>query len=132
MKNMYYPTVARIQEINLLVLSFIKVKKADEPKLLSASKLYDVLSACEETEGDVHDKAIILLKGIIQKHPFASGNRRTAFMVMKEFILKNGKDFKIKTDIGESKVLQGVRENYYTDAELKEWIQHGQIRHFKR
>ena len=51
---------------------------------------------------------------------------------MKEFILKNGKDFKIKTDIGESKVLQGVRENYYTDAELKEWIQHGQIRHFKR
>ena len=129
---MYYPTVARIQEINLLVLSFIKVKKADEPKLLSASKLYDVLSACEETEGDVHDKAIILLKGIIQKHPFASGNRRTAFMVMKEFILKNGKDFKIKTDIGESKVLQGVRENYYTDAELKEWIQHGQIRHFKR
>ena len=129
---MYYPTVARIQEINLLVLSFIKVKKADEPKLLSASKLYDVLSACEETEGDVHDKSIILLKGIIQKHPFASGNRRTAFMVMKEFILKNGKDFKIKTDIGESKVLQGVRENYYTDAELKEWIQHGQIRHFKR
>src|SRR3989344_9197023 len=132
MKSTYYPTIERVQEINLLVLSLVMVKKADEPKLLSASKLHEVISQCEELEGDVYDKAVILLKGIIQKHPFASGNRRTSFAVTKEFVLKNGEGFKIKYDREEAREMQGIRENYYTNEELKEWIKNGKIKSFKR
>ncbi len=132
MTPIYHLTEERIKEINLLVLSLIKVKKADQPKLLSSSKLYEIISECNEFPGDIFDKAVILLKGIIQKHPFASGNRRTAFAVTKEFVLKNGKDFNITSDISESRVLQGIRESYYKDEEIKEWIRYGKIREFKR
>ena len=30
------------------------------------------------------------------------------------------------------KVLQGVRESYYSDKEIKDWLMGGEIREFKR
>ena len=86
---MIYPTTEKIIEYNLLALELIKVRKADKAEVLSKSKITEVISECEDTKGDVYDKAIILLKGFIQKHPFASGNRRTAFIATKDFILIN-------------------------------------------
>jgi prophage maintenance system killer protein len=80
----------------------------------------------------VYDRALVLLKGLIQKHPFSSGNRRTAFIVTKDFILSNNERFKIKDDPKHARVMQGIREQYYSDEEIKEWIQHGKIREFKR
>ena len=72
------------------------------------------------------------MKGIIQKHPFASGNRRTAFIVAKEFLLDNRAHFKIMDDPSYARVMQGIRENFYTNEELKEWIKNGKIREFNR
>ena len=57
--------------------------------MLSKPKLVEIVEKCENTLADVYDKAIILLTGIIRKHPFASGNRRTAFLVMIDFLLDN-------------------------------------------
>jgi prophage maintenance system killer protein len=73
-----------------------------------------------------------LLKGIVQKHPFASGNRRTAFIVTKDFLLHNHASFLIKDDPENAKVMQGVRENYYSHEELKEWLKNGKIKEFRR
>lgn len=87
---------------------------------------------CEEYEGDIFDKAVILLKGLIQKHPFASGNRRTAFIVTKYFLQINNKKFGIKDQEKQARVMQGIRERYYSDNEIKEWIKNGKIREFKR
>ncbi len=127
-----YPTAERLIEYNFLALQFIKVKKADQAKVLSHAKMRDVIESCIAHDGDVYDKAIVLLKGIVQKHPFASGNRRTAFIALKEFILANHLLFGIKDDPSHARVMQGVRENYYTNDELKEWIKNGKIRAFKR
>ena len=85
MKRIIYPTLEKIIEYNLLVLSIIKVKKADKPEVLSRNKIEEALEECQNLEGGIYDKASILLKGLIQKHPFASGNRRTAFIVVKIF-----------------------------------------------
>ncbi|MBI4739846.1 type II toxin-antitoxin system death-on-curing family toxin [Candidatus Woesearchaeota archaeon] len=132
MTDIIYPTPERIVEYNVLVLEIVKVKKADNPKVLSTSKLREAIAECEDNPGDVYDKAAVLMKGLVQKHPFASGNRRTAFVATKEFILKNNAKFAISDDPDSAKVMQGLRENYYSHEELKEWIQHGKIRGFKR
>jgi len=132
MVNMIYPTTEKIIEYNLLALELIKVRKADKAEVLSKSKISEVICECEETEGDVYDKAIILLKGLIQKHPFASGNRRTAFIATKDFILINNYKFGVKDDPSSAKVMQGIRENHYSLEEIKEWLKHGKIRTFAR
>lgn len=73
-----------------------------------------------------------MLKQLIQKHPFASGNRRTAFIVIKDFLVSNGFKFGVKDDPRYARVMQGIRENFYSDSEIKEWLKNGKIRKFER
>ncbi len=131
-KEIQYPAEDKIIEYNVLALTIIKVKKADRPAVLSIERLSLIIKNCKELEGDAYDKAVCLLKGIIQLHPFASGNRRTAFIVTKEFLKENGSKFNIEDEPKQAKVMLGIRENYYTDEEIKEWIKHGKINPFKR
>ena len=131
-ENINYQTAEKIIEFNVLALIIIKAKKADSAEVLSKSKILMLLDECETKEGDIYDKALVLLKGIIQKHPFASGNRRTAFIVTKEFLIINQKEFNIEDDPIQARAMQGIRENYYTNNEIKEWIKNGKIREFKR
>ena len=132
MKEVYYPSIERICEYNSLSLAITKSKKADKSLLVSKQKLSEVLELCKKSNGDSYDKSIILLSGIIQKHPFASGNRRTAFVIMKDFLLTNNAKIGINGDPSFARILQGVRENYYSNDELKEWIKHGKIKAFQR
>ncbi len=116
----------------MLSLSILKAKKADKAEVLSRVKLQEAIDACRKRESDIYGKAAVLLKELVQKHPFASGNRRTSFVVAKEFVLSNGGKFNIKDDPSHANVMKGVRERYYTDDELAEWIKNGKIREFKR
>ncbi len=99
------PSPEKIIEFNLLALELIKVKKADRPKVLSKAKIMQVLEDCAQTEGDVYEKAAVLLKGLVQKHPFASGNRRTAFIAMKYFLETNGAKIAVQDEPINAKVM---------------------------
>ena len=127
-----YPSPERIVEYNFLALELIKVKKADAPKVLSMAKIREALQDCQTVEGDLYHKAMVLLKGLVQKHPFASGNRRTAFIATKEFVFMNKGHFGIENNPISGRIMLGVREHYYKDEEIKEWIHHGKIREFNR
>ena len=127
-----YPTAEKIVEYNLLVLTVVPGKKKDRPRLASRAKLDDVLVRCRVAGGDVYDKATVLLCGLIQEHPFESGNRRTAVIATKAFLIENKAFFSPRDDSDQSKVLVGVRERYYTNDEIKEWLQYGKIRRFIR
>jgi len=127
-----YPSVDKIVEFNLLALSVIKVKKSDSAYVLSRAKLEAVVDACKSHKGDVFDKAVVVLKGLTQAHAFASGNRRTAFIATKFFLVMNNQRFGVGDNPENARVLLGVRENYYSDEEIKEWIKNGKIRKFKR
>ncbi|MBI2131106.1 type II toxin-antitoxin system death-on-curing family toxin [Candidatus Woesearchaeota archaeon] len=131
-KAIAYPTLEKITEFNILALNILKVKKADKSQVLSMAKITDAIEKCRNYEGDIYDKAVILLKGIVQNHPFASGNRRTALIAVKDFVINNNQKFEIKDDPKYAKVMQGVREDYYTHEEIKEWMKNGEIREFKR
>ena len=130
--KLIYPNIDDLIKYNYLVLEVIKVKKADKSQILSYSKIFEIIKECEETNRDIYDKSVILLKGIIQKHPFASGNRRTAFLSTRNFIKFNNHTFNINDSHDNTIIMLGIRENYYTNEEIKEWIKNGKIRTFKR
>jgi death-on-curing family protein len=132
MRKIVYPTAELVVAINDLALTFVRAKKSDKHEVLSTTKIIKILEECELSVEDVYYKAVILLKGIIQQHPFASGNRRTAFMLMLLFLQNNNCKCAISDMPENAKVLQGIRERYYTDDELKEWIKNGKIRTFIR
>ena len=115
--------------INKRILADVKIKKADSFKVLSHLKIMKLLENVENTEGNIYDKAVVLLKGMVQEHPFASGNRRTAMLATITFLQLNNAEVKIKE---KAKVLQGVREDYYSNDKLKEWLMGGDIHEFKR
>ncbi len=127
-----YPSAEKIIEYNVLALAIIHVKKADQPKVLSKSKIVAAIKECENAEGDLFDKAVVLLKGIVQEHPFASGNRRTAFITTRYFLEANKAKLGLEDKAENARVLLGIRENYYSDEEITEWIKNGKIREFKR
>lgn len=131
-KEPVYLTVERIIEYNILAIKIIQVKKSDKAEVLSRSRLMEIVEGCKEENGDIYDKAVVLLKGLVKKHPFASGNRRTAVISVKDFLLLNEETFGIKDDPDQARVLVGVRENFYKDEELKEWLKNGKIRKFER
>lgn len=91
-----YPSPEKIAEFNLLALSVIKAKKSDAPKVLSHAKLVAAIKACETFEGDLFDKTAVLLAKLVQAHAFASGNRRTAFIATKYFLILNNQKMGIE------------------------------------
>ena len=127
-----YPTENKIIEYNKFILQEIKVRKADQPKVLSREKLKEAINECKKKKGELYDKAASLLKSLIQKHPFASGNRRTAIASVEMFLEDNKLKLRIKNTKEQAEVLQGVRENFYTHKEIKDWLKNGKIREFKR
>lgn len=132
MKKIKYPSVNEVIKFNTLVLNLIKVKKADQPKILSISKITKTIYSTEDFEGDLYDKAANLMQMLVRSHAFASGNRRTAFITTKQFVLENSGKFKIPDDSSNAKAMIGIREGYYSLKEIKEWIKNGKIREFKR
>ena len=132
MGKIQYPTPSEIIELNKILLKEIKVKKADKPELLSYKALTKCIEACQSLEGDMYDKATCLLKNLVQKHPFASGNRRTAFAATERFLSNNGAKLNITDAKFHVQTFKGIREGYYSDEEIKNWLKTGEIREFKR
>lgn len=126
-----YPTADEIIEINMHILRQIKEKKADKHGLVDSGKgrIEGVLGEVISSNGDIYDKAVILLRELVKKHPFLSGSRRTAFIVAENFLKINGEEPSIHHD---EKILQGVREGFYSSNEIKSWLKGGDIREFKR
>ncbi len=131
-QQIIYPTPEKIIEHNVLMLNLIKAKKADKPGVLSYARIVNVINRCKKLDSDIYDKAVSLMKGLIREHAFESGNRRTAFIATKEFVTANSGRFKIMANPAYARAMQGIREGYYADKEVKEWIKNGKIREFKR
>lgn len=127
--NIKYPSVDGLIALNKQLLAEIKTKKADTFQLLSRQRLQAVMKKVENEGVDIYDKAAILLMELVQQHPFASGNRRTALTATLTFLQINGQDIEAEYD---PQVLQGIRERFYTTDEIKAWLRGHEIRKFKR
>ena len=72
-----------------------------------------VVNQCKKVKGDIYNKAVCLIKELIQEHCFASGNGRMVFIATKEFTKSNSGRCRIEDGSKYARVMQGVRENYY-------------------
>ena len=132
MMRWIYLDVERIIEYNALALEKLKVKKADRPEVMSRQKLVSAVDVCKSVNGSVYDKAAAFLIALIQAHAFASGNRRTAFLATKDFLLENNGKLAVQDDAKDARVLQGIREGFYSRDDIKLWLSTGKIHEFKR
>ncbi len=132
MAEFIYPTVEEIQYNNTIAIEMFRRSKRDQAKTISISFIEKALDTTKIAPGDVYDKAAKLLIELTRIHAFESGNKRTSFLTTKKFVLKNEKKFNIPDAVNNVKIMIGIRENYYTQKEIKEWIKHGKIKTFKR
>lgn len=116
-------------EINKIALTSIKVRRADRHKVISKERLSFIIESVRKHDGDLYDKATKLLKEIVKAHCFESGNRRTAILATEAFLKANGEELRIEFN---AKILIGIREGFYTDFEIKEWLHGNAVREFKR
>lgn len=132
MGEIKYLNLNVIEQLNKIAIKLFKQKKGDSHEFVSASKILKVMKECEDIEGDIYDKAIVLFKGIVKSHSFASGNRRTAILALLVFCELNKHKVYIPNNPSNSRVLIGIREDYYSNEEIKNWIKNGKIKEFKR
>lgn len=121
-----------IIELNKISLENIKAKKADKHETLNYRKLREIMEESKNIQGDVYDEAVYLLRSILQNHPFASGNRRTALVAATMLLHKNNEKNNIRNYEKQNRVLQGIRENYYSNEEIRKWLMEGEIHEFER
>jgi len=132
MIGIMYPTVEEIQYNNTIAIEMFRKSKQDRAKTISLSYIQKAIDKVKMNPGDIYDKAALLLYELTRVHAFESGNKRTAFLTTKKFVLKNGGKFNIPDTINNVKVMIGIRENYYSQNEIKEWIMNGKIKKFER
>jgi len=132
MVEINYPTVEEIQYNNTIAIEMFRRSKHDQAKTISVAYIQKIISTIKLEPGDIYDKAATLLFELTRMHAFESGNKRTAFLTTKKFVITNGEGFNIPDIENNVKIMIGIRENYYTQKEIKEWIKYGKIKKFKR
>ena len=131
-KIIYYLSAEHIIELNKLAITLFIQKRADKHEIFSYSKILKVVDLCKETKGDVYDKATALLKSLVKNHAFASANRRTAVLAIFVFCKVNKHNIYIPNNPTNSRILIGIREDFYEDKEIKNWLKNGKIRTAKQ
>jgi death-on-curing family protein len=129
MARIIYPSADELVETNERMLMQIQAKRADHHGVLSRKKLEDAIEKTRSEEGDLYDKAAVLLTKLVRGHAFASGVRRTAYAATISFLRINGERPRVSHD---PKILTGVRERFYTKDEVKSWLKGDAIRPFSR
>ncbi len=128
-----YPSVDAIITLNKEAITRIRVKKADRHKVLSRGRIELVLAQTISCDGDIFDKAVTLLKGLTEMpHSFDSANRRTAYLAASSFLQANGEKCLMSEDARIARVLLGIREHFYSDSEIKNWLKGHAVRQFER
>ena len=117
-----YPKVEDIIKANKKVLEVHKATKADSHKLLSSRySIQKVINKAKRIKGDIYAKARILLVGINRGHFFASGNKRTAYFVVNNFLYQN-KEYSLSEKKEKRRFMLKVRSGNARDGEIEKWL----------
>ena len=125
-----YPSASALISLNNVILQEVNVSRHDLHLVWRPEGIQEAIEKSRSQSGDIYDKAAMLLVELQGRHPFKSGNKRTAFAAASIFLMENGKATSMKGDI--SKTMQGIREGFYSHEEIKEWIKGNGIREFNR
>lgn len=122
MSRIKYPIVEEIIATNKRVLEVHRAKKADKHELLGTKhQIQEIIDKAKIKKGDIYIKSAVLLKELTISHLFASGNRRTAYLVTNDFVYKNKKRDIEKTE-KEVEIFKKIRYRDISEEELAKWI----------
>ena len=125
MAELIYPSKESVKNVNKMV-NLMSNMKADTHKLLRDDGFIEIiLRKAKQKDGDIYDKAAVLLKELVTTHGFASGNKRTGFVVTTYFIKKNGGKPRFSDFDKIEKVLRNIR--LYNIEEIANWLRKGEI-----
>ena len=104
-----YPSVEEIQLNNTVAIEMFRRSKKDQAKTISVGYLQKVIDMVIQNNGDLYDKAAQLLIELTRIHAFESGNKRTAFLSCKRFVLNNNRKFNIPDETKNANIMIGIR-----------------------
>jgi death on curing protein len=71
---------------------------------------------------DVAALGVVLFLGLARNHPFAQGNKRTAFAAMVAFLAGNGYRLELHDSVANADRLVAALENQVSDTDLVETV----------
>jgi len=122
-----YPDENQVIKMNKEVLEYTRGHRVEIHRVRNPEGISQTLKRAQEIQGDLYDKAVELLVGLIKTHPFESGNRRTAFLVTSVFLKLNGEE---PPDLSDEKILTWIRRGLYSREEIKKWLMGYGIKEF--
>ncbi|MBI2675898.1 MAG: Fic family protein [Candidatus Aenigmarchaeota archaeon] len=124
-KDFIYPSKESIIFVNEII-NIMSARKADKHELLASDTFIDdIIYRVKNAQGDVYDKAAVLLHSIIRSHGFASGNKRTGFIVTTHFLLQNHGRIRFRNFNKVEKVIRRLRALETED--IAAWLRTGDI-----
>lgn len=72
----------------------------------------------------LHEKAAVYCARIVTYHPLPDGNKRTAYDVMREFLDRNGAEFRHPPDglVGTARTIEDVASGVLDERGLAAWL----------
>jgi len=120
----WYPSVEDIIDANITVLD-ISVNKHPHKLLVAPQAIQSVIDRVIEVEKKgLMCQAAYLMKGLVNLHAFAGGNHRTAYLVAKMFLRRNGK--RLTVDRLDTAYLFISQIETKTVEQVQDWIEHGE------
>lgn len=96
---MEFPTVQGVIELHADILA----RTEGTPGILNRESIHSAIDRCQwgpfASAPTLQDRAALLLRGICQDHPFADGNKRTAFAATDAYLVKNGSGIDQRADV---------------------------------
>jgi death-on-curing family protein len=119
----WYPSVDDVVDVNVGVVDATR-NKHPHGLLVSPLAIESVLERVRrvESEGTIR-QAAQLMRELVVLHPFAGANHRTAYIVVKLFLRRNGRRPRIARLEGAYAFIGDLETK--TVEEIEEWLKHG-------
>jgi len=120
----WYPSVDDIICLNILVLDMTGDKHPY--KLLGSREgIHAIIERVrrEESKGPIY-QAALLMKELVNRHPFDGANHRTAYAAAKSFLVRNGKRLQVKRWEDAYPFIRNVET--CSIEKIQRWIERGQ------
>jgi len=119
----WYPSVDDVIDANILSLDLSGDRH--NPRLIGSRKgIQTVLDEAKDAEEKgLSYQAALLMKRLIYRHFFDSGNHRTAYAIAKMFLRRNGRRLSVARFEEAYEFIRGIGAKEI--EEIQRWIEHG-------
>jgi len=72
-------------------------------------------------------KAAVLCARLVRNHPLPDGNKRSAYLSLREFVARNGYHWNPPTDDETVSVMEALAAGEMSERDFKSWLDDGRI-----